>query len=93
MKKRLIALLMLAALTLGLLAGCGTPEYIGEDKAKEIAVGDTYFSVEEVNSLTVELTEEEESAFYTVSFIVEGMEYVYKLDAVSGEILEYPVLI
>lgn len=93
MKNKMLALLVLAALVLSLLAGCGAPEYIGEDKAKQIAVEDAYFTTDTVPNITAELTEEEESAYYTVSFTVEGMDYVYKLDAVSGEILEYPTII
>lgn len=93
MNKRLIALLMLAALTLSLLAGCGGPVYIGEEKAKQIAMEDTYFGIEDAQNMTVELTEEEDAAYYTVSFTIEGMDYVYKLDAATGEILEYPTYI
>ena len=93
MKNKMLALLVLAALVLSLLVGCGAPEYIGEDRAKQIAIGDTYYSAADVRNISAELTEEEESAYYTVSFTVEGMDYVYKLDAVSGEILEYPTII
>ena len=90
MKKRMIALLLSSVLLLSLLAGCGDPEYISAEKAKEIAIGDTYYTLEDAGNMTAELIEEEEAAYYTVSFTIEGLDYVYKLDAKTGEILEYP---
>jgi len=95
MKKRIIALLMAAVLCLGLLAACGEEgeaggEYITEEKAKEIAINDTYYTEEYVQYLAAEFVDAEEPAYYTVSFVADGMEFVYKIHAVTGEILEYP---
>ena len=90
MRKRIVALLMLAALVLAV-AGCSSdPAYIGEEQAKQIALESSYFTEEDVTNLAVSLVEEENGC-YVVAFTAEGMDYVYELDAKTGEILVYPL--
>lgn len=64
-------------------------DYIGEDGAKEIALAHAGFSETDVRLLRVELEYDHKRAEYEVEFYFGTTEYDYKIDAVSGKILEY----
>lgn len=86
--KRLIATLLLIALCVLALAGCG--KYIGKNKAKEIALTDAGFTKQDVRDLECDLdTEIIGSTVYEVSFDVGFDDYEYDIDAVTGEILGF----
>ncbi|MGN1015044.1 MAG: PepSY domain-containing protein [Butyricicoccus sp.] len=70
-------------------ASTAAAEYIGEDKAKEIALADAGQEEANVTDLQVYLDEDQEGddpAAYDVEFLVGTDEYDYEIDAATGEI-------
>lgn len=63
--------------------------YIGVDKAKEIAIGHAGKTVSDVNFSKAKLEKEDGVKVYEIEFYVSHMEYEYTIDATTGEILEY----
>lgn len=61
--------------------------YIGRDAAADIALKHAGYTAEEVYSLESELDTERGVVVYDVGFDVEGYDYDYEIDAVSGDIL------
>lgn len=70
----------------------GTPnkgDYIGSDKAEEIALADAGFTAADVKFVKrPELDIDDGRAEYDVEFYVGNAEYDYKIDAVSGAVIE-----
>ena len=64
-------------------------DYIGEVKAKKIALNHAGFSESEVTRMKVELDRDHDHTEYEVEFRVGGIEYSYDIDALSGKILSY----
>jgi uncharacterized membrane protein YkoI len=65
-----------------------TENYIGEEKAKSIALSDAGLSESEVTRIKAELDRDDGRAIYEVDFQNGRMEYEYEIDATSGKILE-----
>ncbi|MDR2529763.1 MAG: PepSY domain-containing protein [Synergistaceae bacterium] len=62
-------------------------QYIGMEKAKSIALTHAGLSESELHKLKVELDRRKNHLVYEVEFEHGGMEYEYKIDAVTGDIL------
>ncbi len=63
--------------------------YIGLDNAKSIAVSHAGFSVADVSFSKAKLDRDDGQIVYEIEFYKDGFEYEYKIDAVTGSILEY----
>lgn len=63
--------------------------YIGIDNAKSIAVSHAGFSVADVSFSKAKLDKDDGQTVYEIEFYKDGFEYEYKIDAVTGSILEY----
>ena len=61
--------------------------YIGEEKAKEIALADAGVSADQVFVEKVELDYEFKTMIYEVDFVYNGTEYEYVLNAETGEVI------
>ncbi len=61
--------------------------YIGRDEALRIAAKDAGVELSALRDRDVDFDVEHGSAWYEVGFDVDGMEYEYSLDAITGEIL------
>ena len=64
---------------------------IGKDAAKEKALSDAGLSEEQVEKVRARVSESDGSAVYKVHFTYDGQRYSYRIDALSGEILEQKV--
>ena len=64
---------------------------IGKDAAKEKALSDAGLSAEQVEKVRARVSESDGPAVYKVHFTYEGQRYSYRIDALSGEILEQKV--
>lgn len=62
--------------------------YIGDEKAKSIALSNAGLTAASVTGLISELDSDDGAAVYEVEFICGGYEYEYKIDAKSGAIIE-----
>lgn len=62
--------------------------YIGNEKAKSIALSNAGLTAASVTGLISELDSDDGAAVYEVEFICGGYEYEYKIDAKSGAIIE-----
>lgn len=72
------------------IGGAGNADsYIGAERAKSIAVTHAGFSVSEVNFLKAELDHDDGYIVYEIEFYKNGMEYEYKINALTGDIIEY----
>ncbi len=71
-----------------------TADYIGEDKAKEIALNDAGKDEKDVTDLQVYLDEDQEGndpAAYDVEFFVGNDEYDYEINASTGDIISQDI--
>lgn len=64
-------------------------EYIGVDKAKEIALANAGLKETEVKFSKAKLENDDRAVKYEISFYIKNMEYEYSIDALSGDILEF----
>mgnify|MGYP001146856970 CR=1 FL=1 len=67
----------------------GASPYIGIDRAKTIALEHAGFREDEVRFSKAKLENDDGWTVYEVEFYKDGMEYEYKMEASTGEILEY----
>ena len=65
--------------------------YIGVDAAKQIALSHAGLDGAGVRFEEVELDRERQKAVYEMEFYFDGVEYEYKVDALSGEVLKSKV--
>ena len=68
-----------------------TNQYIGQEKAKAIALANAGFTASEVRKLKVKLDREHGKMIYEVEFDKGQTEYEYEIDALSGTILDLDV--
>ena len=61
---------------------------IGKDRAKEIALADAGFTAEQTGKVRARVTEQDGTVIYKVRFTCDGQRYSYRIDAMSGEILD-----
>lgn len=69
-------------------ASCGNNDYIGVDKAKQTVVDDIGAAVEDVEFALNDLVNDKNGDYYHMRFTKDGTEYIYKVDAVNGNIIE-----
>ncbi len=62
-------------------------DYIGEEKAKEIALSHAGLSADKVSALEIELDSKRGVVVYEIEFKYGGCEYNYDINAASGEIV------
>lgn len=70
-------------------ASSGTGQYIGEDKAKSIALEYAGISEQQTTFIKAYLNYDDGHVVYDVEFYSGSTEYDYEIDAVNGDILEY----
>lgn len=66
-------------------------DYIGVDRAKEIALNHAQLSESDVQFAKAKLENDDGEAEYEIEFYSGSTEYDYTIDAVSGNIIEYDV--
>ena len=64
---------------------------IGKDAAKQIALSDAGLSSEQVEKVKARLSDKDGTLVYKVGFCYDGQKYSYKIDPVSGDILDKSV--
>lgn len=69
-------------------ASCGKEDYIGLDKAKDTVVSDIGAVIGDVEFAVNELVNDDSGDYYHLKFKKDGKMYTYKVDAMSGEIIE-----
>lgn len=67
----------------------GNGEYIGEARAKDIALENAGVSESQVTFTKTKLDYDDGIAEYEIEFVSDDTEYEYEIDAVSGQILDY----
>lgn len=86
--KKLIIYVMIAILTLGILAGCKDNSPLTEEEAKQIVIEHSGASAREAANVHVHLGEHEDgSVVFNVYVTVNNKSYTYVLHATTGEIL------
>jgi len=70
-------------------AQSSSSNYIGEEKAKEIALSHAGLSASAVSELKAELDTDDGRIHYDVEFKQGNTEYDYDIDASTGEIIKY----
>ncbi len=68
-------------------ASCGAMDYIGIDKAKQTVVDDIGAAIDDVKFAFNDLITDENGDYYRLKFSKNGVDYVYEVDAMTGEIL------
>ena len=91
MKK--ISLMLVLTLVASALFGCAAPadaqnaEYIGVDRAKQIALENAGIAETDADGINAELDRESTYAVYEITFDAAGYDYEYDVDAATGEIV------
>lgn len=85
MKKILSFIICLCILLV--LSSCGKGDYIGIDKAKDTVVKDIGAAIDDVKFAVNDLITDDNGDYYELHFTKDGTEYVYEVDAMTGEIL------
>ncbi len=79
-------------LSAALLAGCAGQqsrvEYIGAQKARELALEASGLTASEVTFSETDLSSRNDKDYYLVSFTAEGADYQYDVDALTGIVIE-----
>lgn len=70
-------------------AGGGESSYIGEERAKEIALSAAQAGADSVEGLTVKSVMENGRRLYKVEFAYQGYRYAVEIDAIGGNIVKY----
>ena len=88
MNKRIIAILMLAVLLLGALAGCGKEEPLTDEDVKQIVIDHMGVHERDVSDIHSHIAETDDGQVcFNVFITVNGKSYTYQIHAVTGEIL------
>ncbi len=66
-------------------------KYIGKEEAVRIALKDSGLNKSEIRSLEVELEHKSGHSVYEIEFKYQGLEYKYKIDALTGKIIEVEI--
>lgn len=69
-------------------ASCGKNDYVGIDKAKQTVVDDIGAAIEDVEFAINDLITDDNGDYYKLHFTKDGTEYVYKVDAMTGKIID-----
>lgn len=89
MKKRMIVTAAVTLTLLGLAAGCGGGNDIGEAKAKEIALENAGVSESDISRFQSSKERDDGRTTYEIQFDSGDTEYDYEIDAENGDILSY----
>ncbi len=84
--KKLLSLAVVIVMAVSITACAANKDYIGVDRAKSIAFANAGVEENEVQNLDVELDRDRGTEVYDINFDIDGYEYEYEVDAVSGEI-------
>ena len=87
MNKRVLAILLIAVLALGLLAGC--KKYpVSKDEAIDIALTHCKITQDQVTTkIKVETSSVSSTPCYTITFDCKNISYYYKINAETGFII------
>ena len=77
------------ATNLELIGTASDKAYIGEEKAKEIALHKAGVSADSLTEVHIKLDTDDGALVYEVEFVSGDYEYEIKIDALTGEILDY----
>ena len=86
----IVAVVIAAIITVGVLYFVNRhneAKYIGQDAAKAAALSDAGLTADKVRLVECKLDRENKTTLYEIEFIADALEYEYKIDAVSGNIL------
>lgn len=72
-------------------SGTGEGNYIGEEKARSAALSHAGFSASDVSFSKSELDNDDGQMVYEIEFYKDGREYEYKINAISGAVIEFDV--
>lgn len=67
--------------------GTQSGTYIGREKAKEIALGHANAPAADIRELDIDLDQKKGRMVYEVEFVYSGLEFEYRIDAVTGELI------
>ena len=86
MKIRMLALFLLAAL---LLTACGSeePSVLTPEDAQKIVLEDAGLTTKDVSDIHTHITEHDGVPGYSIHITIDGAEYEYIIDGVTGDIL------
>lgn len=88
MKKRMLAMLLIAVMMLGLLAGCNKNKAITAEEAQEIVVAHASADGQTVGDVHVHIQENDAGEVcYSVQITVARQTYTYLVHSMTGEIL------
>ena len=85
--KKIISLIICFVFMLSL-ASCGGKDYVGVDKAKQTVVDDIGAAIEDVEFAVNDLVTDDNGDYYKIHFTKDGKKYQYKVDAMTGEIID-----
>ena len=89
--RKFMRFILLAALMLTLLTGCGSKEsYVTEEQAKQIALEAAGLTADQVDDIHTHVGEYENIACYSVHLTVGDAEYEYVIAGMTGQILLAP---
>lgn len=89
MKKRIIALLLVFILTAALLAACGPKKssMLTVEEAQQIALKEFGHTESKVSEIHAHVTTYEGIPCYSIHITMNGSEYEYIIDALTGDVL------
>ncbi len=85
--KKIISLIICFVMCMSF-AACGKGDYIGIDKAKQTVVDDIGAALADVEFAVNDLITDDNGDYYKLHFTKDGTEYVYKVDAMTGKIID-----
>jgi hypothetical protein len=89
--KILTMITLMGALLGGCAATASQAERIDKEAAKAAAIAEAGVDASEVTVTSLELDKENGREYYEVDFVVDGAEYEYEIDALTGEIITFEV--
>lgn len=88
MKTRFVAILLLAALLLSVLAGCGSKsDVVSQEKAQQIAMEEIGVTEDQVSDAHIHVTTENGIPCYSVHLTTDKGEFSVLIHAGTGEVL------
>ena len=85
--KKIISLIICFVMCVSF-AACGKNNYIGIDKAKQTVVDDIGAALADVEFAVNDLVTDNNGDYYRLHFTKDGTNYVYKVDAMTGKIID-----
>ena len=89
--KKLIAILLLLALSISLLAACGK-DFLSAEQAEKIALKDLGIKAKDADNIHTHVGQVAEGPVYSVHVDYNGQTYEYVILAASGEILSSDIV-